>query len=378
MGSTIEPRPVEGASRLIAVPKSMKGPRLIASEPTANQWAQQGIAHWLGTHLKGTLLRKSIDFRSQQKSRDLALAGSLDGSFATIDLKSASDRISCSLVQRMFRRNLTLLRAFIAVRTRYMENHTDKSRDSLIKLRKFSTQGSALTFPVQSILFCTVAIGVGKFLYPKVRLETLARQVQVFGDDIIVPNNWEPFVRQALECLGLRVNSTKTFSEGNFRESCGMDAWMGYDVTPPHILSAYKESDSGTLGSLIAVSNNFYLKGFWNAAGWLVSSVPRQILRRIGVVGSRPGVFGLASYMGGHIFPHNRVRWNGDLHRDEVRLLCISAKSRTIKANKASALLQYFTADPDPYYMYESGVAVAGVPVTRNSWVAVQDLGINS
>ncbi|DAD49968.1 RNA-directed RNA polymerase [ssRNA phage Zoerhiza.2_27] len=374
--TTITPRADEGASALKAVPKSMKGPRLIAAEPTSHQWIQQGIAWWLSSNLERTLLRDSIDFRSQRKSRELALAGSLTGRYATIDLKSASDRISCHLVQRIFRRNLTLLRPMIVSRTRYMTNDEDKSRERLIKLRKFSTQGSALTFPIQSIIFATVAIGVGKFLNPTRDYKWLGRQVQVFGDDIIVPNHWEPSVRVTLELLGLRVNVTKTFSKGNFRESCGMDAWEGHDVTPPHILSGYRESDPGTLGSLIAVSNNFYLKGFWRAADWIVSSVPPAIRNKIAVVGPTSGVFGLVSRCGGHLASSLKKRWNGDLHREEVRLLCISAKSKTVKQNKASALLQYFTAAPDPYYMYESGVAVAGVPITRHTWVPTQELGL--
>lgn len=369
------PKDSETHSELIAVPKSMKGPRLIAKEPTCHQWAQQGIRLWLEDRLNRTLIGTSINFRSQEVSQNLALQGSEDGSVATIDLKSASDRISCSVIQRIFRRNPILLGAMISCRTRYLRNTVDKTRDSLIKLRKFSTQGSALTFPVQSILFTIVAIAVGKQLEPRRSEESLARSVRVFGDDIIVPNHWEPHVRYALEILGLKVNTTKTFSRGNFREACGMDAFQGHDVTPPHILTAYVESDPGSLGSLVAVSNNFYKKGFWIASNWLASTIPHRIRRKIPVVSSSSGGFGFLSHVGSKVPPTLR-RWNTYLHRWESRLVQVYARTTTKKQDHPAALLQWFTEAPPPWFDYESGVAVGGVPAIRHAWVPDEDLCI--
>lgn len=369
---TVRPRISETHSVLRRVPKTMKGPRLIAKEPTCHMWIQQSIRLWLQDHMQDTLLVHCLDLKDQSGSQRLALAGSLDGSYATMDLKSASDRISTQLVQRIFRRNYTLLGPLIACRTRYLSNPLDKRYDSLIKLRKFSTQGSALTFPVQSIIFSIVCIGVGRYLNKRMKLKEIARRVRVFGDDIIVPNHWEPFVRTALEILGLKVNMAKTFSAGNFRESCGMDAFQGYDVTPPHVNHPYKESAPQTLASVVATSNNFFAKGFWRAAAWLATTLPARIHRMVRIVRFGSGAFGFTSYSG---TAYNTVsRWNKHLQHWENKGIDILSKSQIVKQEAATSLLQYFSVEPDPYFMYESGVAVAGVPVMRHTWVPESSL----
>ena len=330
----------ELASKLIAVPKTQKGPRLIAAEPTCHQWVQQGIRDLLYSYVekRSSILNPCITFRDQGPSGELALSGSKSGRLATVDLKSASDRLSTGLVQRIFRANPALLGAMIASRTRYIVNKIDRAMPSLHKLRKFSTQGSALTFPIQSIVFATICIGVGKSLHPRIGMRVLARRVRVFGDDIIVPKAWEPQLRQVLHLFGLRVNDTKTFTEGNFRESCGVDAWCGYDVTPPHISCVVDKSNARSVASNVAVSNNFYLKGWWNAADWLQRQLATRYLR---VVGPDSGIFGLTSRSGALIPQHSK--WNKMLHRDEIPALAIMAKSRTVKKQTAGTLMEYLT-----------------------------------
>ncbi|DAD51872.1 RNA-directed RNA polymerase [ssRNA phage Gerhypos.1_26] len=363
------PGSYEPASVLIDVPKTMKGPRLIAKEPTAHQWIQQGVSDFLRQRVQRSYVGISIDFNSQEPSRDAALRASIDNDTITMDLKSASDRLSCAVVERLFRRNPTVLSAMIACRTRYIRNTIDKKSMGLLKLRKFSTQGSALTFPVQSICFYMFCVGVGKHLHPTWSMERLSRQVRIFGDDIIIPKSWEPLVTLSLETMFLRVNQTKTHRNGNFRESCGMDAWRGHDVTPPHILSMPIESEPRSIASCIAVTNNLFLKGFWHAAAWLESRVPQKILKRIPVVARSSGVFGLQSFSGGGIRKGFKTRWNESLQRDETRVLSVIAKSRVMSTGAATNLLQYFTEEPPPYIKYESGCVVAGVPVIRDLWV---------
>ncbi|UJQ85557.1 MAG: putative replicase protein [Gulmivirus nemorishabitans] len=359
----------EGASKLIAVPKSQKGPRLIAAEPTCHQWVQQCIRDFVYTRVSKSVLGLSVRFNDQTANQELARSGSLSGDYATIDLKSASDRLSCHVVQRIFRRNPFLLDSMVACRTRWISNTIDSKQPSLHKLRKFSTQGSALTFPIQTLVFLAAAVGTGMYLEPKRKFKDLLRDVRVFGDDIIVPTTWKEALVQVLTALGLVVNQTKTFSEGNFRESCGMDAWRGYDVTPPGVTTMPDKSDPVSVASNVAVSNNFFTKGFWHAADWLVDRLPKEII----VVGSRSGVFGLKSFAGAPI--PSRTRWNRELHRDDARALVVVAKATRARQDTASALLQFFTEEPEPHIDYESGVAVAGVPVFKHAWVPVADIG---
>lgn len=358
----------EGCSKLIAVPKTMKGPRLIASEPSYNQWAQQNIRDFLYNRVEQTSLGASIHFRDQRFNQKAALKGSLDGSLATIDLKSASDRLSCWLVETLFRRNEPLLKAFSAVRTRYITQKLDKSQSRLHKIRKFTTMGSALTFPVQSLVFLAIAAGVGNYIEPHLGLKEVQEKVLVFGDDIVVPNHWTEALARVLELLGLKVNRSKTFSTGNFRESCGMDAFFGADVTPPHITLRACKSNPRSIVSSVAVSNNFFTKGFWHAADWLREAIG---INNIPVVALDSGTFGFKSFVGG-VAPR-KIRWNTDLQREEGLCFSIIAKARTSKQNAAAALLQYFTEEPPPYINYDSGVVVAGKPVSRRRWVPLSD-----
>jgi len=359
----------EPHSDLKAVPKTMKGPRLIAKESTCMQWVQQGIRNFLYHTVARTWIGRSIDFFSQSPSRDLALQASRDGYLCTIDLKSASDRITCALVERLFRSSPNLLGAMIASRTRFLVQDLDKKLPRVFKLKKFSTQGSALTFPVQSIVFFMICVGVGKHLHPSWSYDRLGRQVRIFGDDLIIPGEWEPLVERVLETLHLRVNHTKTHVTGRFRESCGMDAFEGYDVSPPYVLSVPVESDPATISSGVAVSNNFFMKGFWHASSFLERSMSNGIRSRMPIVKVSSGLFALRSFSGSRLPSRLRERWNETLQRREVAVLAIFAKPRLRKTETVSNLLQYFTEDPPPYIKYESGTVEAGVPVFRNAWV---------
>lgn len=377
MGRDVHISNQEMSSVHIAVRKTMKGPRLIAKEPTCHQWCQQSIADFLQQGVKTGPLRFSIDFRRQSWSRSAALEGSRTGLLATIDLKSASDRLTTHVVQRMFRRNPGLLGHMVACRTRYLSNGIDKKLPSLIKLRKFSTQGSALTFPVQSYVFATICIGVGIYYhnYKKSR-DQIARQVRVFGDDIIVPKEWVPLVRKALSLLYLRVNDTKTHTDGYFRESCGMDAWRGYDVTPPYITKLYQESRPSSLAATIDVANNFFLKGFWHTADVVMSTVPSWIRKsKIAVVARQSRVLGLISNTGS-CFSNLSSRWNSDLQVREYRAIgVLTSNGSAIRNEGPENLLQFFTEKEFPTSIlrkeseWETGVAPDPVSRKGYRWV---------
>jgi len=376
---TVGTRSEERCSVLYAVPKVQTGPRLIAAEPTCNQWIQQGIARFLHAYTTRdrSILRHSVSFRDQDASGMLALQASKTGLLCTMDLKSASDRLSTQLVQRMFRGNISLLRAMAACRTRFILNKVDRLMPSLHKLRKFSTQGSALTFPVQSIVFATLCLGVGKFLNPRESIRSLARQVRVFGDDIIIPVLWEPKTKEILHLLGLRVNPTKTFAEGNFRESCGVDAWMGHDVTPPHVSCVAMRTDPQSVLSNVAVSNNFYMKGWWHAASWIQATVGHR--DTIPVIGIHSGAFGFKSASGPIV---SNSFWNDDTQKWTTVALSISAKSIVTKSNTPAALLEFFTkfgaehelSRRESYVDFSSGVVVGGTPKFKRARVPIEDL----
>lgn len=364
----------EGASRLIAVPKTAKGPRLIAAEPLSHQWCQQSIRDFLDSRIRHTYLSRSIDFRRQDLSGDMARAASSSRTYATLDLKEASDRLSCYAVQRFFRKNIPLLEALVATRTRYVTCDFDSKAPKLHKLRKFSSMGSALTFPIQSLFFLGVCLSAGIMAggrTPK-SLSSLCRQVRVYGDDLIVPVAWVPWVVKLLDACFLKVNSSKSFWNGSFRESCGTDAYEGDIVTPARVLEFYSESKPSSLISTIAVANNLFRKGMWHTSVWMTSSVPEKIMRMIPRVGWEPGIFGLVC-PSESAFPRRR-RWNADLQREEAQVLMAVAKKKEASRYEGAAnLLQYFTEDPTstPLADWESGVFAGTVLLLKRAWVAV-------
>jgi hypothetical protein len=361
----------EPPSRLIAVPKTQKGPRLIAAEPICHQWVQQLIRNQLEGRIQRTPLRNSVSFRDQTLSGVAALRGSVDGSLATIDLSSASDRLSCWLVERVMRVNPPLLRRLHASRTRWLTYKNDRGQSEYIRLNKFAPMGSAVTFPVQSIIYAIIAIGsllIQDELKPTKRnIDEASRQVRVFGDDIIVPRRAYKYVTRYIEALGLRVNVDKTFGNGNFRESCGVDAWKGDDVTPPYLLATEVCSDISGLGSAVAVRNNFYRKGFWRVAYWLDSSMARW-KRFLPDTHALSYTAGRASFLGAND-SLCRIRWNDSLHREEVQVLLPHRKSLSGSMAGVYRLFQWFIEDPLPEINWSSGWTKDETVKTRSGWV---------
>lgn len=341
----------EPPSRLIAVPKTYAGPRLIASEPVAHQWCQQSIRDFFVRRVASTSLGLCITFSDQGPNQAMALRASGTRSHSTIDLSSASDRISCWVVERLFRRSPSLLSALHAVRTRWISQDIDKKSPSFHKLRKFTTMGSAVTFPVQSVLFAVVAIAAvlyheGKGVnYRSIR--RAARMVRVFGDDIIVPLHVHHDAVEMLTALGLRVNTSKTFSTGGFRESCGVDAFEGHDVSRVSIRSIPSVSSPESVLSAVDTHNLFYKKGWSNVCRYIKEAVDKLGRYRFRLVRSDCGAIGWHCDAGEYT-QTLRSRWNPSLHRAEVYVTSPRGGVTRIPVDSSTMLLQYFTEVKGP------------------------------
>lgn len=344
----VRPRNHEVASRLMAVPKTAKGPRLIAAEPTSNQWCQQLVWKFLKDQVRqSSLTRDFIDFSAQHLSGRLVLKSSQDRSLATVDLSSASDRLTCWTVERVFRSNPSILRALHAARTRYLVDEISEKRDFL-KLRKFATQGTATTFPVQSIVFLCIALGASlEGHVNKATILGLRNQVRVFGDDIVVPNSGYVRLLRAMELLQLSVNKDKSYVNGHFRESCGTDGYLGDDVTPvrPRFIVADGPAASQ---AVVDTTNNLHYKGYWHASSACESLLPVRLRCRLRIVGpNAAGVRGLASYSGCDE-SHLVRRWNSRLHRYEVRVWSILDRPRKVPRDGFPAFLDFVSKIHNP------------------------------
>jgi hypothetical protein len=90
-------------AKLTAVPKDSRGPRLICVHPRELIWIQQGQRRALERAItQHRLTRGRINFDDQTVNGQLALASSYDREYCTLDLKDASDRVSCTLVDYLF------------------------------------------------------------------------------------------------------------------------------------------------------------------------------------------------------------------------------------------------------------------------------------
>lgn len=361
----------EPPSRLIAVPKTITGPRLIASEPVSHQWCQQKIRDFLMTMVSTTSVRNSISFRDQSLNGRLALWASSSESHATIDLSSASDRLSCWLIERLFRASPTLLDALQASRTRWIRNDIDRKSPNLHKLRKFTTMGSAVTFPVQTFVFTFIAIGSvlhSRGLKATTRnIRRVSSEVRVFGDDIIVPKDAVDSTLAALSALGLRVNPNKTFYTGKFRESCGVDGYDGHDVTKVSVLTMPAVSKPESVVSSVDSHNNFFMRGYFETASYIRRTV--ESLNRYRFFDLRAGsdAFG---WFSADDFQYNGrdSRWNEQLQRVEYRVTSLScAVSRKLSEGR-SMVLQYFTEVQHPPISKEIRLGTPSVPPIKLRW----------
>lgn len=362
----------EPPSRLIAVPKDQRGPRLICAEPIAHQWIQQGIWRWLEEKVSQSVLQHSIDFRCQDASRKGALRASIDGSRATIDLSSASDRISTRLVEYVFQGS-EILDGLHASRTRVVGQEISSEHPNRALLKKFSTMGSAVTFPIQSMIFSILTVWAIRLhrgdLWHLHGVEEDFKTVTVFGDDIIAPVQALETIKLVLTECGLKINDSKTYGAGLFRESCGCDAFKGYDVTPAYALQPYDDSPS-SMATTVEVSNNFFLKGYWNTADAVVSSIPEKERKLLAICGSDDGTFGLRSFVGTDT-SHLKHGWDRDLQFPFSISMGIAQKVKRMRGQGSSDLVQYFTERPSPDVVWSAG-AVGRVRL-RKKRTRVQD-----
>jgi hypothetical protein len=375
-------RNFESPSKLIAVPKTMSGPRLIASEPNQHQFLQQLIRNQIEGRIVHTVLKNSISFGNQKPNRLMAVRGSRYGKYATVDLKSASDRLTCWTVERAFRSNQTWLERLHACRTRMLRNGISNKPFNLIKLKKMFSQGSACTFPVQSVVYAmisisSVLISEGKKVTSQ-SLEEASRLVRVFGDDIIIPGYALETLTDILTALQLKVNSNKTFSKGKFRESCGIDAYDGHNVTPVRIRHLSLKPKHENAASVLETSNNLFENGYWNLAAWLDGTLKGYSIPTVFYSHGKPSTQGRISFLqpskilGAQVNKGFKTRFSLKLHRWEILIHKLTSKSVIGQVDGWQNLYQFFIDRPQSSWYkpthFKAGVLLGNSSVMKRGW----------
>jgi len=208
-------------SRLAFVPKNAKTDRSIGVEPRWNIYVQLGIGELIAERLR----RCHIDIRDQTRNQDLARRAWVDR-LATIDLSSASDCISKTLVVDMLSdADPRWLESILKSRTPYTVY-----KGKPILLEKISSMGNGYTFPLETLLFFALASAACEV--SDVEPFRASRCCSVYGDDIIVPEEAASLLLEVLEVCGFIPNRDKTFTTGYFFESCGTDFFYGNNIRP--------------------------------------------------------------------------------------------------------------------------------------------------
>lgn len=265
------PEVADRPAKVVLVPKDSRGPRLISCEPVENQWIQQGQMRLLIKHLEQHELTKGhLNFTDQTYNRWYAWLGSQDGELVTLDMKEASDRVSLALVEELFPQEW--VKALKASRSAC----TELPDGDIVYLNKFAPMGSAVCFPVEALIF--YAIGVAAISCTRgIPLSQARKFYYVYGDDLVCSHGDHVAVSQLLSAVGLLLNEDKCCTRGLFRESCGLDAYRGTDVTPLKLRSVWVMKSSRlspeSYLSYVAYSNEAYRRGYYNTAQYIEDKV---------------------------------------------------------------------------------------------------------
>lgn len=328
---------LSGSARLVTVPKTFTSLRTITVEPVVNQFLQQAYnAHLRKEIERCPVLRHSLSLTSQVPNQNLALEGSLNGNWVTVDLSSASDLLSIEMVEAAFSHRPRFLSGIMACRTPEVE-----CGESNIRLKKYAGMGNATTFPVQSYCFTLIAycsmIGLNEDVNLR-KLQRVAKSVRVFGDDIVIRSEYYPAFTAWLDACGLRINRNKTFTEGNFRESCGVDAYRGTKVTPIYLRTDPRltATDARSIMSVLSTCNQLWLDCMYSTSDAL-----KRILDRVITL---PLVPKNSSGLGYHTHQDlcQRQRWSETLHRYEVRTYVPVPVRERDEIDGYAALFKYF------------------------------------
>jgi len=285
-------------SKLTVVPKDSRGPRTICMEPHERMYVQKGLMLKLYSHVESSFPTSGyVNFTDQSINQRLAYSSSIDASFATLDLKDASDLVSWPLISQLLN-GTEWFEVLDVTRSRVVDTKVGPHI-----LNKFAPMGSALCFPIEALLFWSIAKSVSPVVY-------------VYGDDIIVPSENAMDVISALESYGLSVNVDKSFIKGHFRESCGAYYYNGHDVS---IVQCNSLDTSSVIEFVNLLADRFHCENLQDQLITLWSDYVGFFVPRSSSVITPPLCFKSAKTSCNDVFL--KRRYNLHLQKFQVRIL---------------------------------------------------------
>jgi hypothetical protein len=216
--------------RLAAVPKTWKAQRLITVEPFDLGLRQQAVREYILACISRGPLGKdpywgSFLEQAQGVQRKRALLASSTGVDCTLDLSAASDGIDWETVQVVFPDHLVRL-------LRWSRSTHFECEGAREELYIYAGMGNATTFMVETLFFQAVITALCS-------QAGIPGTITTFGDDIVAPSKLMGVIPHEGYGRHLRINADKSFWTGCFRESCGIYAYKGVDVTPLLVRGPY-------------------------------------------------------------------------------------------------------------------------------------------
>jgi hypothetical protein len=329
---------LEGAvvnARLKFVPKDIRKPRTICMEPSYLGILQQFYMKMMYQELKS----HNIDLYNQDTNRGLAMIGSITGEWGTIDLSNASDMVMVEHIKYLFPD------FFSKVLLDLRSNCVDLPNGAILVQRKYAAMGSALTFPVETLLFASIAYAAG----------VKSDDIYVYGDDIIVPSKHVNKVTKLLSKVGFVVNQGKTFSKGQFRESCGIFAYNGYNVT-----CVYRRTQNLTVDHIHELRSVW---GYFPNFGF--DEMPAE-----GALWTNQMSYETAN----KLFSEGRIRFNTNLQRLEVRNYVSRPKRKGVLPDDLGYIewLRLYSGKSRVLQEDDRDIGRFVEPVMRKEWVPLE------
>lgn len=269
---------LDSIADLIFVPKDLSTARSICKEPNDVMFVQQGLRHAIERCFISGWTHHFVDLKDQSKNREYARISSARQDCDTIDLSSASDSVHKDWLE-LFPNSWKLL--LNGTRS----THVRRPDGQVVKVKKFAPMGSALCFPIECVVFLALAIQaygqtafgeqfrftstseVLHFIFDMIGLKNplienvpdddgpsgyAFRPISVYGDDIILDSQATESFYALLRDFGFVANHEKSFTGSSpVRESCGIYAYLGDDITPIR----FRIKDESWNESLLALAN---------------------------------------------------------------------------------------------------------------------------
>lgn len=292
MGSCEMTPPVmvdQSITRCCLVPKDFRGPRLISAESAATQYLQQGQMRSMMSYIdKHSLLMRSIRLRDQTFNQKACREAYANGA-CTLDLSNASDNVSAVLVWHLLRGVPRLRSQLFSTRSQAIRLGREK-----VILASFSPMGSAVCFPVETLVFWALSLASIRHVHAQwaketnvfdddgisslPTLEESASCLAVFGDDIILPDYARETLVGTLREVGCEINESKSCYRTPFRESCGSEWYNDTDVSITRNRKYHYDSARRIVDypGLLDLQRKFFLQGLVRSAA-LLSQWAREI-----------------------------------------------------------------------------------------------------